>query len=109
MTARPIDLPRARRALAELDRIAAEHPEIRHRGKPWGENMNQLQEIIMTPSKQRDEKYRAKQRERGLKPVTVYLTPPAQAVLNKLQSEQPDANMGDIISNALLRMRDRQP
>lgn len=74
-----------------------------------GENMNQLQEIIMTPSKQRVEKYRAKQRERGLKPVTVYLTPPAQAVLNKLQSEQPDANMGDIISNALLRMRDRQP
>ena len=99
---RPVDLPRIRRALAELDRIAAEHPEIRHRGQPWSNDMAQLQEIIMTPGKERIAKYRAKQREKGLKTVNVFLTPEAQAALNKLQSERPDATMGDVISDALL-------
>jgi len=98
----PVDLPRIRRALAELDRIAVEHPEIRHCGQPWANDMNQLQETIMTPSKERIAKYRAKQREKGLKTVNVFLTPEAQAALNKLQSERPDATMGDVISDALL-------
>lgn len=100
--ARPVDLPRIRRALAELDRIAANHPEIRHRGQPWSNDMAQLQEVIMTPGKERIAKYRAKQREKGLKTVNVFLTPEAQAALNKLQSERPDATMGDVISDALL-------
>ena len=64
--------------------------------------MAQLQEIIMTPGKERIAKYRAKQREKGLKTVNVFLTPEAQTALNKLQSERPDATMGDIISDALL-------
>jgi deferrochelatase/peroxidase EfeB len=98
----PVDLPRIRRALAELDRIAVEHPEIRHWGQPWANDMNQLQETIMTPGKERIAKYRAKQREKGLKTVNVFLTPEAQAALNKLQSERPDATMGDVISDALL-------
>ena len=100
--ARPVDLPRIRRALAELDKIAAEHPEIRHRGQPWSNDMSQLQEVIMTPGKERIAKYRAKQKAMGLKTVNVFLTPEAQAALNKLQSERPDATMGDVISDALL-------
>ena len=108
--ARPVDLPRIRRALAELDKIAAEHPEIRHRGQPWSNDMSQLQEVIMTPGKERIAKYRAKQREKGLKTVNVFLTPEAQAALNKLQSERPDATMGDVISDALLiALAENQP
>lgn len=99
---RPIDLPRIRRALAALDRIAAEHPELRHCGQPWGDDMNQLRETIMTPGKERIAKYRAKQRAKGLKTVNVFLTPEAQAALHRLQSERPDATMGDVISDALL-------
>ena len=99
---RPADLPRIRRALSELDRIAVEHPEICYRGQPWANDMNQLQETIMTPSKQRIAKYRAKQREKGMKTVNVFLTPDAQAALHRLQAERPDATMGDVISDALL-------
>ena len=107
---RPIDLPRARRALAALDQIAADHPEIRHRGQPWSNDMSQLQEVLMTPGKERIAKYRAKQREKGLKTVNVFLTPEAQAALNKLQSERPDATMGDVISDALLiALAENQP
>ena len=98
----PVDLPRIRRALSELDRIAAEHPEICYRGQPWSNDMAQLQEIIMTPGKERIAKYRAKQREKGLKTVNVFLAPEAQAALNKLQAERPDATMGDVISDALV-------
>jgi hypothetical protein len=101
---RPIDLPRIHRALSELDRIAAEHPEHCHRGQPWAHDMNQLQETIMTPGKERIAKYRAKQQQKGMKAVAVYLTPEAQAALYRLQSERPDASMGDIISDALLRV-----
>lgn len=100
--ARPVDLPRIRRALAELDKIAAEHPEIRHRGQPWSNDMSQLQEVIMTPGKERIAKYRAKQKAMGLKTVNVFLTPAAQVALNKLQAERPDATMGDVISDALV-------
>lgn len=64
--------------------------------------MSQLQEVIMTPGKERIAKYRAKQKAMGLKTVNVFLTPEAQAALNKLQSERPDATMGDVISDALL-------
>lgn len=101
---RPVDLPRIRRALAELDRLAAEHPEIRHRGRPWATAMNQLRETItiMTPNKERIAKYRAKQQQKGLRAVTIYLTTDAQTALHRLQAERPDANMGDIISDALL-------
>ena len=99
---RPVDLPRIRRALSELDRIAAEHPEIHHRGQPWANDMNQLQDTIMTPGKERIAKYRAKQQQKGLKSVTIYLTPEAQAALYRLQSERPDASMGAVISDALL-------
>jgi hypothetical protein len=99
---RPVDLPRIRRALSALDRIAAEHPEIRHRGQPWANDMSQLQETIMTPGKERIAKYRAKQHEKGMKAVNVFLTPAAQAALNRVQSERPDTTMGDVISDALL-------
>lgn len=72
--------------------------------------MSQLKEVIMTPGKERIAKYRAKQREKGLKTVNVFLTPEAQAALNKLQSERPDATMGDVISDALLiALAENQP
>ena len=99
---RPVDLPRILRTLAELDRIAAAHPEIRKGGQPWNHDMNQLQEIVMTPGKERIAKYRAKQKARGMKTINIFLTPAAQAALNQLQSERPDATMGDIISDVLL-------
>ena len=97
-----IDLPRITRALAELDRIAVEHPEICHKGQPWTKNLNTLEKVLMTSGKTRIAEYRARQAAKGLKTINVFLTPEAQAALNRLQSERPESTMGEIISDALV-------
>ena len=62
-----VDLPRIRRALAELDRIAAEHPELcQGDGERWVDNTEVLAAMI-TPVNERMKAYRRRLRERGLR------------------------------------------
>ena len=68
----------------------------------WADSLDTLEEIIMTPGKTRMAKYRANQAAKGLKTINVFLTPEAQAALNRLQSERPESTMGEIISDALV-------
>ena len=98
-----IDLARVRTALAELDRLVAEHPERCNGSGTWANNLDTLEDIIMTPGKTRMAKYRAKQKALGMKTINIFLTPEAQAALNALMIERPDATMGEIISEALVR------
>ena len=56
---------------------------------------------MATPTKERMAKYRARQQEKGMKAVTVFLTVEAQKRLNTLMAERPDATMGAIIGEAL--------
>lgn len=92
-----IDLPRVRRALVELDRIAAEHPNIR----PI-DGLEQLEQLVMTTTNQeRLAKYREKQQQKGLKRVTVYLSPNAQAALRRLQ-DRTGESQSEILSDAVI-------
>ena len=47
------------------------------------------------------DKYRAKQKEKGLKAVNVFLTPEAQETLAAIMAERPGVTMGEIISEVL--------
>ena len=98
----PVDFEAVRQSRAALAALAQQHPELCQGDGTWGNNLDTLEDIIMTPGKTRMEKYRAKQKARGMKPINIFLTPEAQAALSRLQSERPDATMGDIISDILL-------
>ena len=98
---RPIDLPRARRALAELDRIAAEHPELCRGGERWADNIDALERAMGTPAKIRTAAYKGRLREKGYKQISVFLSPQAQERLAKLAENAPDKSIGDIISDVL--------
>ena len=102
-----VDLAKVKHTRQELANLVQRHPELCQGEGRWSENLNILEEAIMTPQKERMEKYRAKQRERGMKAVNVFLTPEAQAVLAAIMAERPDATMGDIISEALTQQEPR--
>ena len=96
-----IDLERVKRTRLELADVVKRHPELCQGEGAWSDNLEQLEESIMTPTKDRMAKYRAKQREKGLKAITIFLTPEAQQQLAAIMAERPDATMGEIISEAL--------
>ena len=99
----PVDFEAVKQARTALAALAQQHPELCQGDGTWGNNLDTLEDIIMTPGKTRMEKYRAKQKARGMKPINIFLTPEAQAALNALMTERPDATMGEIISEALVR------
>lgn len=108
----PVDFEAVRQSRAALAALAQQHPELCQGDGTWGNNLDTLEDIIMTPGKTRMAKYRARQAAKGLKTINIFLTPEAQAALNQLQAEHPDATMGDIISDALLSVvvtKERQP
>ena len=99
----PVDFEAVKQSRAALAALVQQHPELRQGSGTWANNLDILEDIIMTPGKTRMAKNRAKQQEKGLKAVTVFLTPEAQQRLNALMAERPDATMGEIISEALTR------
>ena len=99
---RPVDLPRVRRALAELDRLVAEHPALCQGGEHWADHLNALEEALVgTPTNERMKAYRRRLREQGRRRVSVFLTPEADAVLLTLRSQHPGMTVNDIISDTL--------
>lgn len=111
---RPIDLPRARRALAELDRIAAEHPELCRGGERWADNLDELERAMGTPAKIRTAAYKSRLREKGYKQISIFLSPQAQERLAELAENAPERSIGDIISDVLAekarpKPQDRHP
>lgn len=96
---RPIDLPRIRRALANLDRIAARHPEYcQHQGE-WDEA--EVKKLMGTPTTERMKAYRGRLRAQGWKQVAMFLSPEAVSRLEELRREFPEKSIGEIVSDAL--------
>lgn len=103
--ARPLDLTRIRRALSELDRIAAEHPEICQESGSWSEeDVARLLERPKTgaPAKERVAQLRARRMAQGIKRITFFCNPDAQAALQALRAAQPDRTVDDNICAALI-------
>ncbi len=97
-----IDLPRVRTARAELDRLAAEHPErCWHGGPTWAQNLEDLDQLTMgTPVKERMAKYRERLRAGGYQAVTVNLPQEAHETLKRLAKEQ-GLTYGGLLARAL--------
>lgn len=86
---------------AELKELVKRRPELCEGEGNWSDDLPRLERAMATPTKDRMAQYRSRQREKGLKAVTVFLTTEAQERLNTLMAERPDATMGEIISEAL--------
>lgn len=95
-----IDLARARRALANLDRLALAHPDRCQVGPRWADNLERLEEAMGTPAKTRTQNYRDRLKARGYKPLMIYLPAPAHARLVTLAAAAGLAH-GDLIAIAL--------
>lgn len=99
---RPIDLPRIRSALSELDRIATEHPELRQCDVRLANNIDALETAIVgTPAKDRSAAYKNRLREKGYRQVSIFLSPEAQTRLKQLIADYPNRSVGDVVSSAL--------
>lgn len=96
-----IDLEQVKRTRIELADVVKRHPELCQGEGQWSDNLDTLEEVIMATGKQRMDKYRAKQKEKGLKAVNVFLTPEAQETLAAIMEERPGVTMGEIISEVL--------
>ena len=103
-----VDLEQVKRTRRELADVVKRHPELCQGKGHWSDHLDALEDMMMTPGKQRMEKYRAKQKEKGLKAVNVFLTSEAQETLAALMAEHPNLTMGEIIS-AALTTQDRRP
>ena len=105
-----VDMGRVRKALSELDRLAAEHPELCNPSGPrWADNLDELDKLTMgTPVKTRIKDYRARLRAKGYRAATVYLTAAAHERLLRL-SQQADLAYGDLIGLALEQYENQQP
>ena len=98
-----IDLPRIRRALSELDRIATEHPEICQGLGQWDEKA--VAGIITgKPGNERQAEYRRKLAAQGIKREVFFATPEAQTALAELRALHPDKTRDNIFCDALLLM-----
>lgn len=99
-----VDLPRIQRALANLDRLAKNHPELKQGGAKWGNNLDALESAIVgTPAKDRVAAYKKRLHEKGYKRVTIFLAPAAQAKLEKLIAANPGQSIGEIVSDVLIK------
>lgn len=98
-----VDLPRARRALAELDRIAAAHPEMCQGIGQWDEKT--VEKIIMgTPAKDRVKAMRERLAARGIKREIFFATPEAQTALAELRALHPDKTRDNILCDAVINL-----
>lgn len=97
-----VNLERARNALAELDRLVAEHPEhCNSNGPKWADNLDELDRMTMgTPVKQRIKDYRARLRVKGYKAATLYLPAGVPDTMARL-SQQTGLTYGDLVALAL--------
>ena len=107
-----IDLPRARKALAALDKIAAEHPEMCQGIGQWDEAA--VEKITMgTPARDRVKAMRDRLAAQGIKREVFFATPEAQAALVELRALHPDKTRDNILCDALINllaaMRPRAP
>lgn len=95
-----INLPVIRRALSNLDRIAAEHPEYcQHQGQ-WDEKA--VEKILMaTPVNERVSAYRNRLQAGGRWRLSAFITPDARESLNRLRKEYPDLAINDLVSGIL--------
>lgn len=103
-----IDLPRIRRALSELDRIAAEHPEYcQHQGQ-WNETA--VKEMVMgTPAKERVAAYRDRLRADGNWRLSAHLSADAKAALDQLRQSHPDLTINELLSQLLTGQLHQNP
>lgn len=97
-----VDLVRVRNALAELDRLVADHPERCNRNGPkWADHLPELDKLTMgTPVKQRIKDYRARLRAKGYKAATIYLPDGIPDRLAQL-SQETGLPYGDVVALAL--------
>ena len=72
MTDESVDLCRVRKALTELDRLAAKYPDRLHQGEPWIDNLEKLDEAMGTPATQRMAQYRERKIASGMKEITLW-------------------------------------
>ena len=93
---------------SELKELVKRRPELCEGEGSWSDDLPRLERAMATPTKDRMVQYRSRQREKGLKAVTVFLTPEAQERLNALMAERPNATMGEIISE-ILTQQEPQP
>lgn len=97
MSDRPIDLPRARRALAALDRIAIEHPELCGDGPAW--TAEAVESLVTTPTKDRMKSYRQRLTDAGYRRVCFHASPKTQAALDALRTD--GRTIDEVIGEAL--------
>ncbi len=96
-----IDLPRAKRALAALDKLVIDHPELcQGDGPRWTDNLEELDKLTMgTPTKERTAAYRRRLREKGYRTITVNMQAEAHERLLNL-SQQMGIAGGDLLTMA---------
>ena len=106
-----VDMGRVRKALSELDRLAAEHPELCNPSGPrWADNLDELDKLTMgTPVKTRIKDYRARLRAKGYRGVMVYLTADGYDRLARLSQHKGGVAYGDLIGLALEQYESQQP
>ena len=98
-----IDLPRIRRALAELDRIAEAHPEMCQGLGQWDEKaVGSI--IVGTPAKDRVRAMRERLAAKGVKREIFFATPEAQAALAELRALRPDQTRDYILCDAVIHL-----
>ena len=100
-----IDLPRIRRALSELDRIATEHPEICQGVGQWDEKA--VEKITLgrgTPANERAVAYRQRLAAQGIKREVFFATPEAKAALVELRALNPEKTRDNILCDALINL-----
>lgn len=98
---RPIDLPRIRRALSNLDRIAAEHPEYCQQQGQWDESA--VEKIVMgTHVNERMKAHRARLQAEGYWRLSAFISPEAQESLKQLRQAHPDLTLNELVSEVLI-------
>lgn len=96
-----VDLSRVRRALADLAKLAEDHPEAFHSDRLRLLTDN-LEEILMTPSRDRMAAYRTRVKAEGRKRITVTLSPDATKALEALQATGRYPDLNTAVSTALV-------
>ena len=106
MNTETIDLPRVRRALAALDKIAADHPEICQGIGNWDEET--VAKILHnpggTPAKERVAAHRRRLAEQGIKREIFFASPEAQTALAQLREIFQDKTRDQIFNDAILNL-----
>ena len=98
-----IDLPRIRRALAELDPIAEAHPEMCQGLGQWDEKA--VESIIVgTLAKDQVRAMRERLAAKGVKREIFFTTPQAQAALAELRALRPDQTRDYILCDAMIHL-----